>query len=202
MVRRLLLAIILWGLGAASGVAAEDKRTDRLPTAEQTEFFEKHIRPVLVENCLSCHGPKKQMSGLRLDSREAVLAGGDNGPAIRPGDPDRSPLIQAVRHQGERKMPPKKRLTAAQVQVLAAWVKMGAPWPASRPIPVVEADARKRHWAFQPVANPTPPNVKQTDWPRTTIDRFIRSRLEAKGLRPSPPAERRTLLRRATFDLT
>src|SRR5262245_49829188 len=202
MVRRLLAAIILWGLGAAMGVAADGKRPDRPPTAEQAEFFEKHVRPVLAENCLSCHGPKKQMSGLRLDSREAVLAGGDNGPAIRLGDPDRSPLIQAIRHQGERKMPPKKRLAAAQVDALVAWVKMGAPWPASRPIPVVEADVWKRHWAFQPVANPTPPNVKQTDWPRTTIDRFILSRLEAKGLRPSAAADRRTLLRRVTFDLT
>src|SRR6266540_6868853 len=201
MVRRLLAAIVLWGLGAADGVTGDGKRTDRPPTAEQTEFFEKHVRPVLAENCLSCHGPKKQMSGLRLDSREAVLAGGDNGPAIRPGDPDNSPLIQAVRHQGARKMPPKKRLAAAQVNVLSAWVKMGAPWPAAHTIPF-EADAWKRHWAFQPVANPRPPTVKQTDWPRTPIDRFILSRLEAKGLRPSLAADRHTLLRRVTFDLT
>src|SRR3954447_12249991 len=120
MVRRLLMMTILWGLAASSAGAAP-------PSAEQAEFFEKHIRPVLAENCLSCHGPKKQMSGLRLDSREAVLAGGDNGPAIRPGDPDNSPLIQAVRYQGERKMPPKKRLAPTQVEVLAAWVKRGAP---------------------------------------------------------------------------
>ncbi|MBI1917767.1 MAG: DUF1549 domain-containing protein, partial [Planctomycetes bacterium] len=196
MVRRLLATTILWGLAAGSGIAAP-------PTsAEQAEFFEKHVRPILAENCLSCHGPKKQMSGLRLDSREAVLAGGDNGPAVRPGDPDNSPLIQAVRYQGERKMPPKKRLAPAQVEVLVAWVKTGAPWPRARPLPVAQAEAWQRHWAFRPVANPRPPTVKQTDWSRTTIDRFVLARLEAKGLRPSSAADRRTLIRRVTFDLT
>src|SRR3954453_11761252 len=115
MVRRFLVTAILWGFVVGSGGAAAP------PSTEQAEFFEKHVRPILAENCLSCHGPKKQMSGLRLDSREAVLTGGDNGPAVRPGDPDNSPLLQAVRYQGERKMPPKKRLAPAHVEVLAAW---------------------------------------------------------------------------------
>src|SRR5262249_59759733 len=126
MVRRLLAAALLWGLGGAAGLAG-DKQADRPPSPEQVEFFEKRVRPVLAENCLSCHGPKKQMSGLRLDSREAVLAGGDNGPAIRPRDPDNSPLIQAVRHQGERKMPPKKRLPPAPDQALPASVETRPP---------------------------------------------------------------------------
>src|SRR5436190_22494361 len=92
------------GLGTIAAPAADDKQPP--VTARQAEFFEKHVRPVLAENCLRCHGPKKQMSGLRLDSRAALLEGGDNGPAVTPGDPDHSPLVRAVRHQGERKMPP------------------------------------------------------------------------------------------------
>src|SRR5438270_5025170 len=148
MGRRLLTAAILWGLGAAAGRAGDGRR----PTAEQAEFFEKRVRPVLAEHCFSCHGPRKQMSGLRLDSRQAALAGGDNGPAVHPGDPEQSPLVLAVRHRGERKMPPKNQLAPAQVDALAAWVRMGAPWPASRP--ASEADPRLRHWAFRPVASP------------------------------------------------
>src|SRR5437764_9150166 len=97
--------------------------------ARADDFFEKHVRPVLVENCLECHGAKKQRAGLRLDSREALLRGGENGPAVVAGDPDKSLLIEAVRQTGELKMPPKKRLTAPQVDALAAWVKAGAPWP-------------------------------------------------------------------------
>src|SRR5262249_10803748 len=137
-----------------------------------------------------------------LDSREAVLAGGDNGPVIRPGDPDNSPLIQAIRYQGERKMPPKKRLASPHVEALTAWVKMGAPWPASPPLPVIQAEAWKRDWAFRPVTNPKPPDVTQPSWPGTRIARFTLARLEAKSLRPSPVADRRTLIRRASFDLT
>src|SRR6476646_1839848 len=86
------------------------------------DFFEKHVRPVLAENCLSCHGPKKQMAGLRLDGREAILKGGDNGPAIKPGDPAASLLLRAVQQSGELKMPPKKKLTAQQIDHLAAWI--------------------------------------------------------------------------------
>jgi hypothetical protein len=139
------------------------------------------------------------MSGLRLDSRAALLQGGDNGPAVKPGDPEHSPLILAVRHQGERKMPPKSRLKPTEVESLTAWVKRGAPWPAAAP--VKNDDTWKRHWAFQPVRKSVPPPVKQMSWPQTPIDRFILARLEAKGLKPSPRADKRTLLRRVTFDL-
>jgi cytochrome c553 len=172
------------------------------PAAQPLEFFETRIRPVLAEHCFQCHGPKKQMSGLRLDSRAALLEGGDDGPAIVPGDADKSRLVQAVRQSGRLKMPPKGKLPAQAVTDLAAWVKMGAPWPAPQPSPAVrQEEAWRKHWAFQPVKDPPLPAVRDQSWPATSVDRFILAGLEAKGLRPSAPADRRTLIRRATFDL-
>jgi mono/diheme cytochrome c family protein len=184
-----------------AGTALAAEKQDRSPTAAEAAFFEKRVRPVLAEHCLSCHGPKKQRSGLRLDSRAALLRGGDNGPVVFPGEPDRSPLIQAVRHQGERKMPPKQKLDRAQTEALALWVKMGVPWPDAGTSASQKHNTWKTHWAFRPVSNPRPPAVRQSHWVRTSVDRFILARLEAKGLSPSPEADRRTLIRRATFDL-
>jgi mono/diheme cytochrome c family protein len=166
---------------------------------QQAEFFESKVRPVLVDHCQSCHGPKKQQGGLRLDSRQAALQGSDSGPVIKPGDPDASRLLQAVRQGGQvKKMPPKGKLKPEAVDALAAWVKMGAPWPddvAARP----SSDAWKRHWAFQPVRKPALP--EETEWAKTPIDRLILASLRAKGLNPSPAADKRTLVRRAYFDL-
>jgi hypothetical protein len=171
------------------------------PTAEERDFFERRVRPVLADNCFSCHGAKKQQAGLRLDSRAAMLKGGDSGPALKPGDTDASLLIQAVRHSGNvKKMPPKKKLGPEAVETLAAWVKMGAPWPVDTTA-IADADAWKRHWAFQPNKNPPPPAVKAESWPANAVDRFILARLEAKGLTPGAAADKRTLLRRVTFDL-
>jgi hypothetical protein len=169
---------------------------------EQAAFFEARVRPVLAENCFRCHGPQKQMGGLRLDSLPRLLKGGDDGPVIKPGDPDGSPLVRAVRHDGEHKMPPKGKLPPAAVAALAEWVKMGAPWPQAAPGPSeASAEAARRHWAFRPVGRPALPAVKDASWPRTPIDRFVLARLEAAGLTPSPPADRRALIRRASFDL-
>src|SRR5579885_3371663 len=167
-------------------------------TPQQAEFFERRVRPVLAENCFSCHGPKKQMGGLRLDSRSAILKGGDSGPAVLPGDPEKSLLVRAVRRSGDLKMPPKNPLKPDAIEAVAAWVKSGAPWPAAA---VVDhsADAWKRHWAFQPVRDPPLPAVKNAAWARTTVDPFVLARLEEVGLTPSAPADRRTLIRRATF---
>jgi hypothetical protein len=162
--------------------------------------FERHVRPVLVEHCQRCHGAKKQMGGLRLDSRETLLKGGDNGPAVVPGKPDNSRLIQAVRQSGELKMPPKSKLPAPAVAALEAWVKAGAPWPATRPVSAT-SEEWKRHWAFLPVRPASPPAVKESDWTRNPIDRFILAKLQAKGLAPSPEADRRTIIRRLSFDL-
>ncbi|MCA1686681.1 MAG: DUF1549 domain-containing protein, partial [Planctomycetia bacterium] len=175
-------------------------------TPEQAAFFEAKIRPVLVGSCGKCHGAAKQASGLRLDSREAVLEGGLNGPSIVPGEPDTSLLVQAVRRTHEDiKMPPKGKLPDATVEALAAWVKMGAPWTAETPRKAATGEALTMsagHWAFRPVRPGPIPAVTDGDWVRTPVDAFILAGLETAGLRPSPEADRRTLIRRATFDLT
>src|SRR5262249_10652383 len=158
---------------------------------EQSEFFEAKVRPVLADNCFGCHGEKKQMGGLRLDSREAILQGGDNGPALVPGKPERSDFLRAVRHDGPLKMPPKSKLPAEAVAVLTEWVKRGAPWPANQaPKP---AEAGKKHGAFQPVKAPAVPTADDP------IDSLVRGKLHKKQLPPNPPADRRTLIRRLYF---
>ncbi len=170
---------------------------------EQVEFFESHVRPLLVEHCQKCHGPDKEQSGLRLDSRLAVLKGGDNGPAITPHQPDASLLIQAVRYDGDTQMPPDGKLPEENIAALEKWVSMGAPWPAS--VSVSEAEKRVRqlkHWAFQPVQPTDPPVVKESDWCQTPVDQFILEKLESQQLAHSPAADRRTLIRRVTYDLT
>jgi hypothetical protein len=165
-------------------------------------LFEKRVRPVLVEKCVRCHGPKKQMGGLRLDSRDAFFRGGDNGPVVRAGEPDHSLLIAAIRRTGDLQMPPKSPLTAEEVAALTTWVKLGAKWPAAPSASQATGEAWKQHWAFQPIQDPQPPAVRDSAWPRTSIDRFILARLEERGLAPSAATDRRTLLRRVTFDLT
>jgi hypothetical protein len=164
------------------------------------DFFEASVRPVLVDACIRCHGPKKQRGGLRLDSRAAVLAGGDNGPALVPGQPGKSRLIAAVRHAGELKMPPDRPLSAPKIAALVRWVELGAPWPAKPG--ATKSRKPAEHWAFQPVKVPGLPAVRDAAWVRTPVDRFILAKLEAEGLTPSPPADRRTLARRAFYDLT
>ena len=169
-------------------------------------FFEKKIRPLFIEQCAKCHSSEaaKVKGGLRLDSREAILHGGDSGAAIVPGDPEKSLLIQAVCYTDkDLKMPPPKdgadrRLSDAQIADLSAWVKMGAPIPPA----FVSAGDPAKHWAFQPISNPPVPAVKDGAWPKTSIDSFFLAKLESDGLAPAPPADKRTLLRRATYDLT
>ena len=201
----LLAAITAIGLGPVRMVCAQPPAA---PTAEQIEFFEKSVRPILINRCLKCHGPDKQESGLRLDEGEAAAKGGDGGPVIVPGQPDKSSLIAAVRYQGDLQMPPSGKLPEAELATLVAWVRMGAPWPKgahnSGPAPAAPRspqEAPTTHWAFQPVVRPASPAVKQADWCRNAIDHFILHELEAKGLTPSVPADRRTLLRRVSFDL-
>ncbi len=192
-------------LALAPAVPAQPPSAATAPQA--LEFFEKQVRPILADHCFSCHGEKKQKGGLRLDSRAALLRGGDDGPVVTPGDPEKSTLVRVVRHDGDLKMPPKGKLPDPAVAALTQWVKMGAPWPeASRPAAsAVAADpiaeARRSHWAFQPVRRPSPPAVKNPAWVQTPVDRFVLARLEAEGMQPSPPADRHTLIRRATFDL-
>ena len=181
------------------------------PSPEQLEFFEKRIRPLLSDTCYKCHSEKaeKLKGGLMLDSREAMLKGGDTGPALVPGNPEKSLLIEAIHWtNSDLQMPPKKRLPAAQVADLEAWVKAGAPWPQEArtqkvPKVVFNLDKRKAdHWCWKPVANPQPPAVKHPVWLRGTVDQFILAKLEEKGLVPAPDADRVTLIRRASFDIT
>jgi hypothetical protein len=165
------------------------------------EFFEREVRPLLTTHCLNCHGDKKAKGDLRLNSRENLLRGGENGPAAVPGQPDQSRLIQAIRYTDlTLKMPPKGRMSDREVAALTRWVKDGLVWPAATAASSSAAEAR--HWSFQPVRSVTPPPVHDAAWVRNDIDRFILAGLEANGLRPAPPADRRTLIRRATFDLT
>jgi hypothetical protein len=182
------------------------------PDKASLEFFETKIRPVLADKCYSCHSAesKKLKGHLYLDSRDGMVSGGDSGPAVVPGEPEKSKLIEALRYKNEDlQMPPKEQLPEAVVQDFAAWVKMGAPdprtgaaSPAKPNASLAIAAAAKTHWAFQmPVAAPVP-TVKNAAWVKTPIDALVAVKLEAKGLKPAPPADKATLLRRATVDLT
>jgi len=181
----------------------------RADDAAGIEFFEKRIRPVLVEHCYACHsGDAKIKGGLRLDSREGWSKGGDSGPAIEPGKSDESLLIEAVRSDGDLKMPPQGRLSPAIIADFENWVKMGAPdprrvadaTPQNNQAP--DLAAGRRHWAYQPPVVHPIPAVRDSDWPRTSIDHFVLARLEVERLTPAPQANRETLVRRVFFDLT
>jgi mono/diheme cytochrome c family protein len=195
--RRLATLLILCAPLAAARAAVAP------PTPEQVRFFEAKVRPLLVQHCHSCHGPKKASGGLRLDSAAGLHAGGDTGRLIDPTKPDDSLLLRAVRHQGP-KMPPKKKLPDADVRLLAQWVRQGAPWPADQPTrsAVALTATDRAFWAFRPVREPALPAVKNRAWPMNPIDHFVLARLEARGIAPVARADRRTLARRLSFDLT
>jgi cytochrome c553 len=176
----------------------------------QSDFFEQSVRPVLAAHCVECHGPKKQKGGLRLDSRAAMLAGGDSGPAIVPGHPETSLLVAAINYAASPQMPPKGKLPAQKIARLTEWVRQGAPWPdisAHTRAPVGTpafqiTDKDRSFWSFRPVADPQVPSVHDVAWPQSSVDYFVLARQEASGLHSVGPADRRTLIRRATFDLT
>ncbi len=188
-------------------------------------FFESKVRPLLAENCFQCHGAAKHEDNLRLDSRAGIFTGGDLGPAVVPGKPDESLLIQAVKHSPDLSMPPQKQLSGEAIRDLSVWVQSGAYWPddADQPPPLpgrkMQITARDRaHWAFQSVRRPKIPTAesiakaagkKPTDvaqdysaWVRNPIDAFILAKLEARGLSPNLPAGPRQLIRRLYYDLT
>ena len=177
---------------------------------EQIEFFEANIRPIFAEHCYKCHSVEsgKSKGGLQLDSRDALRKGGLTGPAITPGDPEKSLLVEAVRYGNEDlQMPPKDeggQLSAEKIAALEQWIKLGAPDPrgAAAKSRALDMAAARRHWAFQPVQKSAPPAVKNSRWVQTPVDAFVLAKLEAQGLAPSPPADARTLLRRVTYDLT
>jgi hypothetical protein len=177
------------------------------PDPAGVEFFEKKIRPVLVENCYSCHSEQagKKKGGLALDTQAALLKGGANGPPIVPGIPGESLLLKALDHQGDVKMPPKGKLSDAVVRDFRHWVEIGAPDPRTQAVSAnstIDWKKAREHWAFRPFARQPLPAVKDGAWAKNDIDRFILARLEAEGLHPVAAADKRTLIRRATFDLT
>ncbi len=180
------------------------------PTPEQAEFFEKKIRPILVEHCYACHsaGAKKLQGGLRLDSREAMIAGGDSGPVLVPGDPRRSKFIEAVGYKNvDLLMPPKAKLSETAIRDLHEWVKIGAPWVGKSEVAApnkvaFDLAARKAsHWSWQPIQRVEPPTVNNREWSKSSVDRFLFAKLQQKGVRPAKPAEPHVLLRRLYFDI-
>jgi hypothetical protein len=196
-----LLSLALLLVGFSRGQTAP-------PAPSPDDFFEKEVRPLLVEHCLECHGDKKPRGGLRLTSRASLLRGGDSGPAAIAGKPASSLLIQAVHYTDTPRMPPKRKLSERHIATLERWVALGLPWPDTVTKPVTSGAAstitpeQRRFWSLQPVRAVVPPQVKNQSWVRTPLDRFLLARLEARGLAPAPAADKRTLLRRLTFDLT
>ncbi|SIO27855.1 Planctomycete cytochrome C [Singulisphaera sp. GP187] len=204
-----LTSLLLLSHLAATTVAAAGPPAPH-PTAEALEFFEKRVRPILVNQCYTCHSANtNSKGGLRVDDRNGLIQGGGSGPAVVPGDPENSLLIQAVNHAEDApKMPPKKRLSPEEVADLTQWVKDGAAWPEAKLAAAVGKPnakydkLRETHWAWQPVAKVAAPNVQGASWVRDDLDRFILARLEQEGLKPVGDADPQTLLRRLTFDLT
>jgi hypothetical protein len=206
------------------GFGASEPGADRDASSAREAFFEQKVRPLLAERCYACHGPTKQKSGLRLDSREAALQGGDGGPAVVPGKPDESPLVEAINYEG-LEMPPKEKLEPASIAILTRWVAMGAPWPSTPPgasgpprntvLPETGphfSPADRDFWSLRPLRpmadaeqagamNPGDGGA-WANWPRNAIDRFLLKTLLDRGLTPAPEADRQTLIRRLTFDLT
>ncbi len=167
---------------------------------EAVRFFESEVRPVLLNNCASCHNDELRTSGLSVESREDILKGGNRGAAVSPGLPRESRLIRAVRRQDVLKMPPAAKLAPREIAALARWIEMGLPWPAHGGV-AAEASQAAGHWSFQPIERPAKPPVSDPSWARNPIDRFILARLDEEGLKPSPSAEKATLIRRAYIDL-
>jgi cytochrome c553 len=173
------------------------------------DFFEKKVRPILANNCYNCHSAfNNSMGGLRVDDRNGLIQGGGRGPAVVPGDPEKSRLIQVIRQTGDLKMPPKTKLSDDEIADLTKWITDGAAWPEPKlPSSVGKSAAeyeqlRKEHWAWQPLRQSQVPPVHDASWARDDLDRFILAKLEEKSLQPVHDAKRLTFIRRVTFDLT
>jgi hypothetical protein len=185
-------------------------KAEKKPSPEELAFFDKQVLPILEKNCFKCHSARKQRGHLRLDSRAAILKGGDLGPAVLLDKPDDSPLLKAIHYRDGLEMPPSGKLPAEKLDVLVRWVKMGLPYsPAKEEVvkaPVHKemtiTDADRAYWAYRPMSRPAVPRVGAVSWTKNPIDAFILARLEEKGLHPAPAADRVTLIRRATYDLT
>ncbi len=200
----------LAAVSALCAAAISASAADSKLTPDQIQFFEAKIRPILAEHCYKCHSPsgEKIKGGLSLDTRDGLLKGGDTGPGLVPGNPDKSLIIRAVRYkEQDLQMPPSdKKLPDAMIADLEAWVKMGAPDPRSGAAATtykVDFAKAKQHWSFRPITKPAPPAPADAKgWVKTPIDAFVLAKMTEKSLKPSAQADKTTLLRRATFDLT
>ena len=200
-----LTSLLLSAIASFEAARADD--------AVQSDFFEKSIRPTLEKHCTDCHSQENSESDLAVDSLAGLLKGGLRGPAIVPGKPEESLLVRAVRHGELLKMPPKSKLSAREVTELAKWIQDGAFWPNAKPVPLrtetaddplaVEfTDEQRSFWAFQQPVDAPQPTVNASDRVTSPIDAFVLRRLEEANLAPAPQTDRRTLIRRVTFDLT
>ncbi len=194
----ILCTNIAWGF--------QEEKTEAEFTAQQLEFFENEVRPILVNRCYECHSGLKIEGGLNLESRNAILSGGDFGPAIEVGDPDESLMIDAVNYGDFYEMPPKSKLPQEEIDILTKWVVDGAAWPATDDVAkqvgeVFDLASRKTdHWCWQSVMPPELPDVAD-DWAIDPLDTFVQHQVETAGLKVAPQADQATLLRRVCFDL-
>jgi hypothetical protein len=204
----LLLAVACGAMFADRPLVGQEKSAKF--SAADIEFFEKKIRPLLHKRCYTCHSTdaKKLRGGLRLDSQAGLFTGGDSGPAVVAGQVEKSLLIDSVRYGADSfQMPPKGKLPAMEIVLLEAWVKRGAPFPKSDKDDVtgpagIDYAAGRRFWSFQPLKRVMPPSVPQGQRVRKRLDAFVLAELNKRKLHPSPEADRRTLIRRLSFDLT
>ena len=206
---KMIWGVICFCLCLIPGVGAVEK--EKLD-AKELAFFEKKIRPVLVEKCYKCHSTEadKIKGGLLLDTRQGIRQGGDNGPSVVPGDVKESLLIAAIKYEdSDMEMPPKERLPESVVNDFVRWIEMGAPDPRKADADAIAAtrseidfEKGREFWAFNPPTAVKVPGTKNADWPRNEIDSHVLERLEEAGLEPSPDADRATLARRIFFDLT
>jgi hypothetical protein len=229
LIGRIRVHLLVAALGAIAGanglaIAGEGPETAPQIRAARDRFFEQNVRPVLVESCFSCHSSSGQKGGLRLDSLEAILRGGDSGPALVPGKPAESLLVEAINYDGPE-MPPAGKLTPEKIDVLTRWVSLGAQWPArdgNASHAALRGDLSGKSgdmgtggrseqpplWSFRPIRRPEIPDVRGgsspagADWATNPVDRFILRKLADHDLSPAPPADGVTLIRRVTFDLT
>lgn len=203
-------ALFVWMALAAVSPASAQEAAAPLDKAAALEFFEQKVRPVLVDNCYTCHSANTNAKGgLRVDDFKGLTDGGNSGAAVVPGKPEESLLIQAVSHKNDDlKMPPNKQLSPEEIADLTKWIQQGAVWPAAAPSVLADKPnaaydkLKQEHWAWQPLGEAAPPDVRDLSWPRDDLDRFVLAKLEEQGLAPVADADKRTLIRRATFDLS
>ena len=208
-----LAACLLISLPATAAAGPDDRAAEEAEAAKH-RFFENEVRPLLAKRCYACHGEEKQEGELRVDSLAHLTAGGFTGPAVAPGKPDESLLVEAIRYESYQ-MPPDGELPEEEIAVLVRWIELGAPWPGAEDAPPVRpasergpkfTEEDRAWWALQPVADPPVPALSQTngeqDWGRNEIDRFLLAAMEQRGLEPAPEADRGALVRRLTQDLT